>query len=171
MEASDRLWKDVLRLSRESTLDTISEVAGACLGMALPWTSRLAGAAGILHQAAGTPTGVSVFGVAARGSDLVLVASAGTPGPVSVPWGAPLAGLAAQEQAAQFAGQARAFPDYLGGWVGVAEGIAVPVMRDGRVFAVLEIRSHQEGSLGIVEAELTAKLAADIAAAWPVANH
>lgn len=170
MDSSDRLWKEVLRITRESTLGAITDVAGACLGLAIPWTSRLGGAAGVLYQAGGPATGVSIFGVPARGSDLVLLAGAGIPGPVSVSWGAPIAGLAAQEQAAQFAGQARAFPDYLGGWIGVAEGIAVPILRDGRLFAVLEIRSHEEGRLGIVEAELTAALAADIATAWPVAN-
>ncbi|MDA8206134.1 MAG: GAF domain-containing protein [Thermaerobacter sp.] len=167
METSDRLWKEVLRLSRETSVETIDEVARQCLEMELPWTSRLAGVAGVLHQVVGLPTGVSIYGVVKPGSGLVLAAGAGLAGPMAAAWGAPIAGLAAQEQAAQFAGQARAFHDYLGGWMGVAECIAVPVMRDRRLFAVLEIRSHEEGRLGLAEAELTARLAADIALVWP----
>lgn len=171
MEASDRLWKEVLRLSRETRVETIEEVARQCLDMELPWTSRLGGVAGLLHQVIGPSTGVSIYGVLKPGSALALAASAGRTGPLVAAWGAPIAGLAAQEQAAQFAGQARAFPDYLGGWMGVVECIAVPVIRDLRLFAVLELRSHEEGRIGLVEAELTGRLAADIAAAWPQRTH
>jgi putative methionine-R-sulfoxide reductase with GAF domain len=167
MEAADRLWKEVLRLTAESSAAALGEAVEQCLALAIPWTSRLAGAVGILHQVVGGPTGASLYGVVKPGSDLVLAAAAGKPGPVAVPWGAPVSGLAAQEQAAQFVGQARSFPDYLGGWMGVAECIAVPVTRDRQILAVLEIRSHEEGCLGLLQAELTAQLAADIAAAWP----
>lgn len=167
MEVADRLWKEVLRLSRESTGETIRDVVRQCLEMSLPWTSRLAGVAGILHQVVGPPTGVSLYGVTKPSAELVLAASAGLAGPLSQPWGAPVAGFAAQEQAAQFAGDARAFPDYLGGWMGVSECVAVPITRDRQVFAVLEIRSHQEGRLDLWEAELTASVATAIAEAWP----
>lgn len=167
MEPVDRLWKEVLRLSGDTPLETVSEVAQQCLALSLPWTSRLAGITSVLHQALGGGLGVTLYAVVKPGSDLVLAASTGTPGPLAVGWGAPVAGLAAQEQAAQFAGQARALPDYLGGWMGVVACVAVPVLRDRQLGAVLEVRAHEEGRLGLEQAELTARLAADIAAVWP----
>ncbi len=167
MEAVDRLWKELLRINPESPARAVEDVVRQCLGLSLPWTSRLSGVAAALFQAGGPDTGVSVYGVVRPGSDLVLVAGAGMPGPLAVPWGAPIAGLAAQELSAQFAGDARAFSDYMGGWLGVAACLAVPIVRERRAYAVLEMRSHQSDRIGLIEAELAYAVGALAAAAWP----
>ena len=166
MEPADRLWKEVLRLGRDTPAKAVGGVTAECLTLTLPWNSRLAGVAGVLHQVIGLDSGVSVYGAQRPVADLVLLASAGRMGPLRVAWGAPLAGLAARERAVQFVGEGRVFPDYLGGWLGVVGCIAVPIMRDRQVFAVLEIRSHEAERLGLFDAEIVLAAAEQLADKW-----
>ncbi|NMP21903.1 GAF domain-containing protein [Sulfobacillus harzensis] len=161
------MWKDVLRLKPTSADVEVLALVAQCLDFEGPWTTRIVGVLGILLQRLGTSIGVSVYAPLKVGGELYAAASAGLAGPLSVAWGAPLAGLAASERAAQFAGDARAFPDYQGGWLGVASVLAVPIMRAPQLYGVLEVRSHGSGSFGVDEAELTGLVASQLADRWP----
>lgn len=160
-----------MRLTYTSPISEVAEIVDRCLVMGLPWPTRLAGVVEIVCQVCGPQTGVSFYGVVGSAQPLVLLCAAGKPGPVAVTWGAPVAGLAAREQAAQFAGEARALTDYLGGWIGVEQCLAVPVLRNQQLYGVLEVRSHVPDHLGLVQAELTAHIGARVAQAWPLTQQ
>jgi putative methionine-R-sulfoxide reductase with GAF domain len=167
MDSWERLWKESVRLTQASPLSDVEVAMDQCLALKLPWTTRLAGMLGIVHQVLGDDTGVSFYGVTRALEPLVLVSAAGKAGPLAVAWGVPVAGFAAQEQASQFAGDARALADYQGGWLGVKQCVAVPVLYHQHLYGVLEVRSHRQEHLGLAQAELVAHAGARLAGAWP----
>lgn len=167
MDAGDRLWKAITNIRHESTLDEIMRLTDEILALPVPWTTRLGGLGSILFEVVGDQSGVSVYTVARPGQDLVALASAGRPGPLTVTWGAPVSGLAIQEGATQFVGSARALSTYFGGWLNVAECIAVPLIRERRGYGVLEARSATPGHIDLFTAEVVNQVAARIAKSWP----
>ncbi|PSR21203.1 MAG: hypothetical protein C7B45_11715 [Sulfobacillus acidophilus] len=167
MEDWDRLWKDTARLSQATARSQVDDTIDQCLDLKLPWATRLAGILAILHQVLGDDTGVSFYGVTRPWQPLVLVGAAGRPGALATGWGVPVAGIAAQEQAAQFAGEVRTFADYLGGWIGVHQCVAVPVLHNQHLYGVLEVRAYSPDYLNLAHAELVLAVGARIAAAWP----
>ncbi len=167
MEAPDRLWKAITHVGPETSLADIMTLADEVLDLVVPWVTRLGGLASILFKVAGDESGVSVYRVMKPGQDLVTWASAGRPGPITVTWGAPVSGLAIQEGAIQFVGSARALSTYFGGWLDVAECIAVPLIRERRGYGVLEARSAAVGHIDLYTAEVVGEVAARIAQSWP----
>ncbi len=165
---ADRLWRDTLRLTRESGDDLVVDLITQQLELKAPWTTKLCGAAGVLYHRFGHPTGVTIYASPKVGEAIWAVAGAGMVGPVLVDWGAPVAGLAAAERTAQFAGDSKAFTHYQGGWIGVAQSIAVPLIRDGQGLAVVEVRSHEASKFEIGEAELIGQVAFVLSQGWPV---
>lgn len=163
----DRLWRDTLRLTVESRDAAVIDLVMQCLEFEVPWTTRLCGVAGVLNHRFGHPVGVTIYASVTVGETIWAVASAGMTGPMAVNWGSPVSGLAAAERTAQFVGDGKAFPDYQGGWLGVTECVAVPVTQEGRIKAVLEVRSHQARKLQIPEAELTGQVAMRLSQMWP----
>lgn len=163
----NRLWKDVLRLNPLSEDQEVRVLAAHCLDFEAPWTTRLTGVLGILRQRLGPSAGVSLYAPTKHQGDLYAVATAGWAGPLWVTWGLPVAGLAASERSAQFCGDARAFPDYQGGWLGIQSVLAVPIIRGTSFYGVLEARGHEGHGFGVEEAELTGTVASLIAEAWP----
>lgn len=166
----DRLWRGTLRLTPESGDDLVVDLVTQHLESGVPWTTKLCGAAGILYHRFGHPTGVTIYASPKVGEAIWAVAQAGVAGPVSVKWGAPVAGLAAAERTAQFAGDCKAFSDYQGGWIGVVQSIAVPLIRDGQGLAVVEVRSHEADKLEIAGAELIGRVAFVLSQKWPVSQ-
>jgi hypothetical protein len=170
MDRVERWWKASLAQTPETgTAEPVLALAEACLAFQdLPWATRLMGVAGLVHQMVGPQTGISVYVVSQPETRLAVVAGAGITGPLTVAWRAPLAGMAASEGAVQFLGDPRALPDYLGGWVGVTQAVAVPLVRQQRLAAVFEVRWHRpDASVGLVEIERIQAIAGLVANQWP----
>lgn len=167
MQAGDRLWKAIAQVGAETTMDQVLALTDEVLALPVPFVTQLGGLASILFQMAGSDSGVSVYRIMKPGQELVALASAGRPGPLTVAWGAPVSGLAVQEGAIQFVGSAKALATYFGGWLTVAECIAVPLIRERRGYGSLEVRSASPGHLDLFAAEVVGKVAERIAAKWP----
>lgn len=168
MQDADRLWKDLMRLAPSVSPLAVLEWISQCLDVDAPWTTRLIGVLGAVFQYLGPQVGASVYAPVKPAGTLYTMVAAGLPGPMAVPWGQPVAGLAASELSGQFAGDSRAFPDYQGGWLGVKSALAVPLIRDARLYAVVEVRGHGETRLGMVEAEWIGQVAELLAQRWPM---
>lgn len=168
MSDENRLWKQTLRLHRETSRDELFQVVQGALSLPAPWFTQCLGVSAAISQWLGAEgTGVTVFGVARLGKTLMAAACSGMAGPMLVEWAMPLAGLAASELSAQFIGDSKAIADYPGGWLGVQQAIAIPLVRDGRPLAVLEVRSHQPDHLSMREADILADVAAYLVQRWP----
>ncbi len=167
----NRLWRDVLRLNSRSQDAEVEALVVQCLDFEGPWTTRLIGALGILRERLGPWAGVSLYMPTKPQGDLYVAASAGTVGPLVVAWGAPVAGLAASERTAQFCAEARSFPDYQGGWLGIQGVLAVPIVRGSDFYGVLEARGHEGHTFGMAEAEVTGHMASLMAERWPTSTR
>lgn len=161
------MWKAIAHVGSETTMDQVLTLVDEVLALPVPFVTQLGGASSILFQMVGNDSGVSVYRVMKPGQDLVTWASAGRPGPITVAWGDPVAGLAVQEGAIQFVGSARALASYFGGWLSVAECIAVPLIRERRGYGALEVRSTSPGKLDVFVAEVVGKVAERMAKKWP----
>lgn len=87
-------------------------------------------------------------------------------GPSRLGWREGVIGSCAYERAVQILGDTKRFEGYIGAVRETRSELAVPVVRDGRVLAVLDAQAPAIDAFGIVEAELFQQIADRLARMW-----
>lgn len=168
MENTAQWWRRMARLKTHPPSGAeVLEDLKSLLDWPAPSISRWNGFVTVLARALGDRVGISLFVAGQPGQALWVAASHGVPGPPTVQWGEAVAGIAARERSGQLVEDIGALPEYPGAAAGIRQLVAVPIIRDGRVYGVLEARSEEVARLGMVEAEWVGRAAAQLAALWP----
>lgn len=138
-----------------------------CLQAEADWRSRLALVASAVRGHFPDLLLVAIYVTELPGTWLDLGPLQGPATFARIAWGEGAVGSAALERAVQIIGEMKYFPGYVAAHREICSEIAVPVIRDRIVLAVIDAASAAPGRFGIVEAELLQGIAAQLALAWP----